>query len=290
MGSFAMHRFRAIDRPLTREEMAEIDSWSSRHSPTSTGVTYIYHYGSFKKDETSAVAKFFDAMLYVNNWGQVQLMFRFPKKLVDWKELTKYAIISDSYLDFKRIGDYVIMDLNFSDESGDWIMEDDYLLDSLLSLREEILNGDYRTLFLGWLMVRQQMHVWEGDDLEEEEFEDFDDEFDDSAKHRMTPPVPSNLKRLNAAHKELINYFQIREDYIKAAAKASSNSKKEAVNYADLIAKLSSNEKDDLLLKLISGEKHLAMTLKKKLDLLQGKTGISIKENTVLWKKIVENA
>lgn len=289
MGSFAMHRFRAIDRPLTREEMAEIDTWSSRHSPTSTGVTYIYHYGSFKQDETSALAKFFDAMLYVNSWGQVQLMFRFPKKLVDWNELTKYTIISDSHLDFKKIGDYVIMDLNFSDDSGDWIIEDDYLLDSLLSLREEILRGDYRTLFLGWIMVRQQMHTWEIEDFEEDEFENSEDNFSDLTKNRMTPPIPPDLTKLNAAHKELINYFQIREDYVKVAAKASLNTKKQHVNYSRLIGKLSSNEKDELLLKLISGEKHLGTVLKKKLNLLEGKTDISVNENTIPWKQIIES-
>jgi len=47
MGSFTMHRFRTIDRPLSKQEMEEIDSWSSRFSPTSTGVTYVSRIESY---------------------------------------------------------------------------------------------------------------------------------------------------------------------------------------------------------------------------------------------------
>ena len=73
MSSFEMHRFRTIDQPLSKLEMEEIDSWSSRFSPTSMGVNYIYHYGSFKKDVDKVFPKYFDAMLYVSSYGQKQL-------------------------------------------------------------------------------------------------------------------------------------------------------------------------------------------------------------------------
>jgi len=141
MSGFEMHRFRTIDRPLSREEMEEIDSWSSRFSPTSTGVTYIYHYGSFKKSVDTVFPQYFDAMLYVDSWGTKQLMFRFPKDLVDWNELRQFT--------------HIKMDLYWSEEEGSgWMEEEDYVLDALLPLREEILNGDFRTLYLGWLMVQ----------------------------------------------------------------------------------------------------------------------------------------
>lgn len=92
---------------------------------SSTSVTFTYHYGSFKKEEEKVLAEFFDAMLYVANWGTKRLMFRFPKDLVDEEAVRQYAIGSkyeEIYLSFKKKGKYFILDINFSDdEGGGWI-------------------------------------------------------------------------------------------------------------------------------------------------------------------------
>jgi len=289
MGSFEMHRFRAVDRPLTQKEMQEIDKWSSRFSPTSTGITYIYHYGSFKQDEFYAVSNYFDAMLHINNWGQVQLMFRFQKKLVDWKELKKYSIVTDEcHLDFKKTGDFVVMILELNDEEGgDWVEENDFLLDPLLSIRDEIMNGDYRALFMGWVMVRQRM-ILPTDENFDEELLDYLDEDEDFERYQKTPPVPSALNKLNAGHKELIQSFQINEDIIKAASKFSTKPSNQKSNYGELIAKLPQSEKDELLLKLVSGEKRLEIFLKKRLETMIPKAQKTNLDNVVLWDKLIK--
>ena len=80
MSEFQQYQFQTIDRPLTEAQRKEVNSWSSRAAASSTSVTFTYHYGDFSQDEEKVLAEFFDAMLYVANWGTKQLMFRFPQK------------------------------------------------------------------------------------------------------------------------------------------------------------------------------------------------------------------
>jgi len=289
MGSFAMHRFRTIDRPLSKQEMEEIDSWSSRFSPTSTGVTYVYHYGSFKQNVNTVFPKYFDAMLYVNSWGAKQLMFRFPKDLVDLKTLVKYENkrAYERHLNFKRVGDYIIMDLLWEEEEGgDWMEEEDYILDTLLPLREEILNGDYRTLYLGWLMVQQGDGDWEEDDYEDEEEEDW---ADDEAYASM-PPIPANLQKLTTAHQYLIDTFLIDEELIKAAATNSPNASQQKPDYKKLIALLSNEEKEAFLLQFATGERRTEIQLRQRLEKLGGgKKGLAFGKSPS-WETLTKKA
>jgi len=263
MSGFEMHRFRTVDRPLSREEMEEINTWSSRFSPSSTGVTYIYHYGSFKKNVDTVFPKYFDAMLHVTNWGTKQLMFRFPKDLVDWKTLTQFTNIKEYYrhLDFKQVGNFVIMDLYWNEEEGgEWMEEEDYVLDTLLPLREEILNGDFRTLYLGWLMV-QGAEGWEDEDYEEKD--------DEEGSTRM-PPIPANLQHLTTTHQYLIDTFVIDEDLLKAAAKISPNTSQQKLDYKKLITLLSLEEKEAFLLRFATGERRTEIQLRQRLEDLGG--------------------
>lgn len=287
MGSFEMHRFRTIDRPLSKPEMEEIDSWSSRFSPTSTGVTYIYHYGSFKQDAEKVFPKYFDAMLYVDSWGTKQLMFRFPKDLVDFKTLVKFDNEREygPHLDCKRVGNYIIMDLYWhEEEGGEWVEEDDYILDTLLPLREEILNGDYRTLYLGWLMV-QGAGGSKDEDYDDEDEEDWADEEDYSSM----PPIPANLQRLTSAHRYLIEKFEIDKDIVKAAALASPNASQQKPDYKKLIALLPKEEKEAFLLRFATGERRTEIQLRQRLEELGGgKNGLAFGKSpswTTLTKK-----
>jgi hypothetical protein len=290
MSGFEMHRFRTIDRPLSQEEMNEIDSWSSRFSPTSTGVTYIYHYGSFKKDAGKVFPKFFDAMLYVDSWGTRQLMFRFPKKLVKWSELIDYTnIMDESSLDFRKAGDFIVMEMIWSqEEGGDWMEEEDYLLDPLLSLRQEILNGDYRGLMLCWLKIHQlrlDLHGgMEGDfsDFEEEFLDDFEED------ELMTPPIPAGLKKLNAGHSTFMEIFELEEDLVAAAAMKSPVLEVKKTNYQALLKNLTAEQKEDYLLRLLMERSGLGLELRKKLDAFENGNS-TVNDNRLSWEELQEN-
>ncbi len=72
-----------IDRPLTPEEMAELRALSMRATITSTRFQNVYHWGSFKGDPLTLVERYFDAFVYVANWGTHQFMLRLPGRLLN---------------------------------------------------------------------------------------------------------------------------------------------------------------------------------------------------------------
>lgn len=263
MSGCSIHHFKTIDRPFTNEERAEIDSWSSRFSPTSTEVRYVYHYGSFKKSVNDVFPKYFDAMLHFDNWENKQLMFRFPKALVDIEVLNQFSHKNKweyCYLQFKEVDEYVIMDLKYSvEEGGDWIMEDQYELGALLPLREEILNGDYRSLYLGWLMVQQDGTEWEDEEFEDEDYDE-----------TTMPPIPANLQALTLAQKSLMDTFWIDEGLVEAAATVSPDARQQTMDYKKLISLLSEEEKETYLLQFVVEQPGIRMQLRQRLETLGG--------------------
>lgn len=258
MNELEIHRFRTVERDLTAAEQKEIDTWSSRFSPTATGVDYVYEYGSFRKEREEVFIKYFDAMLFADRWNTTQLMFRFPANLVNWEELTAFTnVIELKHLDFRKEGDFVIMDLQLSEEEGyrEWMIAENYSLDPILRLREEIINGDYRTLYLAWLVIEEWRHLYEEEGWYEVEGEE----------DRILPPVPANLKHLHSAHQDLIRMFGLNEHLVSAAATVSFDSLQEPA-YQQLIDDLPLDEKNNFLWQLAKGEKRLTLKLRRRLE------------------------
>ncbi|MFH1864423.1 MAG: hypothetical protein ABIK85_00945 [Candidatus Eisenbacteria bacterium] len=91
MSEYQYYEFQAVDRPLTRKQMAELRRYSSRAQITSSSFVNVYNYGDFKGDPEKLVGKYFDAFLYLANWGTRWLMVRVPKKLLNPKTATPYS-------------------------------------------------------------------------------------------------------------------------------------------------------------------------------------------------------
>ena len=93
------------------------------------------------------------------------------------------------------------MIVEFRFESG-WDGEDNGTLwmASLMPLRSDLLRGDYRCLYLGWLRSAQD------GGLDEDKLE---------------PPVPAGLEELSGPLHALIEFFEIDEDLLEVAAQAS---------------------------------------------------------------------
>ncbi len=69
MSEYQYYEFQAIDRPLTEQEMSELRSYSSRAVITPTRFVNHYQWGSFKGNSLAWMEKYFDAFIYVANWG-----------------------------------------------------------------------------------------------------------------------------------------------------------------------------------------------------------------------------
>lgn len=236
MSEYQYYEFRAVDRDLTPRQMDELRRLSTRAEITPTSFTNFYTFGDFRGDPDRMVEKYFDAFVYVANWGTHRLMLRLPWKLLEAKTVRPYCV--EDFLDCRTKGQYTVLEFVSEDESGDW-EEGDEWMDLLLPLREELLDGDLRGLYLGWLSaVRVEV-------LDEETIE---------------PPPPPGLGTLSPGLEAMVEFLRIDPDLVAAAAE-SSVEERGGPSHEELtrwIGRLPKADKDALLLRVAEGkEKHV---------------------------------
>ena len=124
-------------------------------------------------------------------------MLRVPRKLINIDLARQYCICDSAVIHEKR--DLLIFEFTSETEDYEWEEGEGYL-SSLISLRSDLIKGDYRCLYLAWLFCIQMEEIEE--DVEE-------------------PPVPSNLGILNASLESFSSFMRIDPDFIEVAAKNS---------------------------------------------------------------------
>ena len=242
MSEYQYYEFRAIDKPLTDKDRQSLRSLSTRARITSTSFVNEYHWGDFKGDPLKLMEKYFDVFLYFANWGTHWFMLRIPKKLIDIELAKKYCVGESAKIHEKN--DYLIFEFLTETEDYEYYEEEASQLSSLISLRSDIIRGDYRCLYLAWLLCVQESEV------EQDSFE---------------PPVPANLNKLNASLKKFAEFMKINPDLIEVVAENSISEEKTQSEYEKLkswITTLPENEKNEIIFQLISeNEQHLGTIL-----------------------------
>ncbi len=117
MSEYQYYEFLAIDRPLTKEEMAKLRSCSSRATITATSFTNEYDWGDLKADPADWMRRYFDAYVYTANWCSCQLALRLPHEAFTKAELKRFAI--KSALAFEDTGTHWIINW-FLDDGQDY--------------------------------------------------------------------------------------------------------------------------------------------------------------------------
>ena len=258
MSEYQYYEWQTVDRLLTNEEKEAVENLSSHIEVNSSSAVVTYDWSDFRHDPKQVLLKYFDAFFYFANWGSLQLMFRFPKGLIEEGDIFPYCM--DEIISFEPIGKYQILDLDFSSEDGESLKYEASLAD-FIHLRADILEGDYRLLYLAWLKSESR---WEYPDFDEEP------EDDDSkiAKYIREPPVPAGLKKLTPSLKNFVRVFGINPFLVQAAAEKSPDiHKPQTLDYRDLIGRLTQVERDDFLLRLAEGEPNVGIALRKHLSL-----------------------
>ncbi|MCI0491022.1 MAG: hypothetical protein L0229_30905 [Blastocatellia bacterium] len=256
MSEYQYYEFHAIDQPLSEEDQAYMRQLSSRVQLSRYQAIFTYSYGDFRGDKKKVLEKYFDALLYLANWGTKQLMFRLPRSIVDAEQFAPYCI--HHKIAASVTSDYVILDIDFYEEEGGFWLEGEGWLSSLAPIRRELLRGDFRVLYLAWLKAIQR-----GED--EEDFEDYESE--------VEPPVPPNLAHLSPALKTFVKLFEIDEDLI-AVARTASATEADAFEpqIEKLVASLPEKERNDLLVRVVRGEPNMDSQLMKRLRERAGTT------------------
>ena len=244
MSEYQYYEWLAIDRPLDPRELAEVRQLSSHMDvATATQAVVTYSYGDFKHDPIKVLLGYFDAFLYTANWGSRRLAFRIPSALLDTDALDPYLI--PDVLDYQTSGPFTVLTIDLNEEDGgrgDWI-DADGLLGSIAGVRRQLMQGDYRALYLAWLAVI----ALRADYIEDEDFDDENDAL-------MTePPVPSGLQALDGSLSALGDFLEVPEHLVQAAAAASTTAPEaSAAELHAAIAKLPRVRADAYLLRLLN--------------------------------------
>jgi len=226
VSEYQYYEFQAIDRPLTGKDMAELRSFSSRARITPASFVNEYSWGSFKGDEDAWMDEYFDAFLYVANWGTRVLKLRFPARVLDLETAERYCVGERAWARLAH-GKIVLSFVSEDEESGEW-EEGEGRLSSMIPVRAEIARGDLRALYVGWLLCVQAGEI---DDDEEE------------------PQLPPGLRELSGSLQQLADSLRIDGDLLHVAAEASpalSVAGPDPASVRAFVGRLSAAEKEEL--------------------------------------------
>ena len=248
MSEYQFYEFQTIDRALTDEEQAEVGKLSSRVALTPTQAVFTYHFGDFRGKPEEVLERYFDAMLYLANWGTRRLMFRLPKALVDLRFVRAYEV--EDVIEFRQTNEHVILDMHFQEEDVvNWVDGEGHL-SSLVALRDDLLRRDYRVLYLAWLKAMTLGAV----DVSETE-----------------PPLPPGLRSLSSPLRHFVELFEVDKHLLTAAVQESGEPQTLAEkDLHQAVGELSRDECDRFLLRLARGEPHVDIALNARLQQLAG--------------------
>jgi hypothetical protein len=239
VSEYQYYEFLAIDRPLDDGEQAEVRSLSTRATISATSFVNEYHWGDFKGDPRHLMERYYDAHLYVANWGTHHVMFRLPGDLLDPDVVEDYCI-GDGVSAWVT-GEFIVLCFTNEDDDTDEFDDDpEDLLSAIVGVRAELAAGDLRPLYLAWLAA---YGTWERDE----------DAFGREADNELEPPVPPGLGKLTAGQRALADFLRLDGDLLATAAQASPPLEDPA-DLAAWASHLPAAEKDRLLARVLLGE------------------------------------
>ncbi len=241
MSEYQYYEFLAIDRPLNSKQMDRLREYSSRATITPTRFTNVYHWGNFKGDIGEWMKKYFDAFLYVANWGSRTLILRIPERLIEPETIALYSASGCFF--YSCTGGNLLVWYDCGEVDDDWI-EGEGRLSALVPIRNDLMRGDYRALYLGWLLALQYGEV---EDNEEE------------------PPLPSGMGELSASLNSLMEFFALDPDLVAAAVEGVLPEPGDAPSKEKIgswLERLPEAEKNSIVRELVLGDTlHLAAEL-----------------------------
>ncbi|MHB1076257.1 OmpH/Skp family outer membrane protein [Thiobacillus sp.] len=197
MSEYQYYEFVAIDEPLTLKQMAELRACSSRASITPTRFVNDYQWGNLKGDPVDWMRCYFDAHVYVANWCTCVLYLRVPKSAFDAETLRAFKTQTVFSVEQTKTHWLLGWGLDESDNYDRFAEEDGRgWMGRLAPLRDELLRGDMRPLYLGWLAG---VSAGEVDEMAAE------------------PQPPPGLSRLTAAQQSLAEFLEVDGDLLAAA-------------------------------------------------------------------------
>ncbi len=252
MSEYQYHEWQTVDRTLTYEEQAQVESLSSHIEVSSSRAVVTYNWSNFRHDPGRVLLDYFDAYFYMANWGTLRLMFRFPKGLIDEDAIKPYLL--EEIVSFETVGEYQVLDLEFNLEYIEGWIEAGNGLSGFIRLRDDLIDGDCRLLYLAWLKAMTISEGWIDDNGSEIFYSEYE------------PPVPPGLKKLSPSLKHFVDVFDLDPFLVQAAAQTSETpTSPTRMNYIKLVTNLPREESNAFLAALAEGKPGVAPALRKRL-------------------------
>lgn len=202
MSEFQHIVFQAVDRPLSDKELAFAERQSTRADVSRWSLSVDYHYSSFRGDVDGLLRRGYDAFLQYTNYGDREIKLRLPHGLPFDKSLcSKY--IDGEHLTWNKDskGPGGILGLHPYHEPSELeeIWEFQRYLDAAIQVRERLIGGDLRALYLLWLCAA-------------------DDDYNDPDE-TVEPPVPHGMSELSDHCGDLLTFYGLDPLLLLAAAK-----------------------------------------------------------------------
>jgi hypothetical protein len=194
--------FQAVDGPLSDEQLAFARRQSTRAEVSRWSLSVEYQYSSFRGDVDGLLRRGYDVYLQYTDYGTREIKLRLSGGLPFAKSVwSKY--VDGEQLDWKgdAQGSGGILTLSPYHESGDLgaVWETQNYLDAAIRVRERLINGDLRALYLLWLCAA--------------------DDDNNDPEEMKEPPVPHGIAESATYGGELLTFFGLDPLLLVAAGK-----------------------------------------------------------------------
>ncbi|CDG19619.1 hypothetical protein [Xenorhabdus doucetiae] len=231
MSVYQYYHFERHDGVLSAKQKNALRILSSRAEISSTHFMVHYDYGDLKAEPSELMAQYFDVGIYYADWGQVICYLKVPLNTVP----QPFMEVDDGEFTLCEDGEnYQLFTFILNEDDRDLEDDDaeDYL-QHLSSLRLELLNGDYRLLYLPWLK-----RAFEGDNT-----------------LSKLPLIDFDFKHLSEAQLAFAELFYIPLEACRAlnmllASSQAHVAETKHLTAAEEIERLSASDKDRLLREL----------------------------------------
>ncbi len=213
MSVYQFVHFAAVDKPLDDKQLEYMRRQSTRAEVTRWQFENEYHYGDFHGNSLEMMRRGYDVHLHYASYGVRNLLIRLPFGLpLSAKQFKAYATEHSIEWTKDKRGKGGVLSIQPECDAG--FYNEDYfdfdgMVECLPKIREGLMTGDTRVLYLGWLACN-----WDEESLE--------------------PPVPAGLGKLPPELNELLDFHEIDSDLLAAASEQSPKLPGQAAHEPDV--------------------------------------------------------
>lgn len=201
MSEYQYVAFRAIDRPLDEKGLEFMQRQSSRAEITEWSFDNEYNFGDFRGNAAEMLRRGFDLHMHYADFGIHKLLIRFPDGLPESTVVSPFLIEEALEYVKDKAGPGGTLGIEPFYEPGDIESQFDpaEMADRLIPLRQELLDGDVRPLYLAHLAAACDCN--HDPDVTKE------------------APVPAGLNKLSDAQQALVEFYGLSAALVAAAAR-----------------------------------------------------------------------